>query len=230
MKFIPKLFSTPMVLPILDGRKKQTRRVINPQPSIKMGVGKWIKNSIIQMIGGQELVLGCMLKHSPYKIGDIIWVREKSCYVHLEHAHDLLVGFRERRQMIYGTDMHDDWMAYAKEKYGYKWKPSLFMPKDACRIFLKITDVRAERLQDISEEDAKAEGAVRGIYRQGPNVLKGQFQLEHNNHASYKDGFRFIWQSINGEQSWKDNPWVWVIEFERIELTEYQKQIFHSKK
>ena len=100
------------------------------------------------------------------------------------------------------------------------------MPKEACRIFLKVKSIRVERLQDISEQDAKAEGAPQGIYREGPNVEKGEFQMEYNNHASYKDGFRFIWQTINGRQSWIDNPWVWVIEFERIELTEEQKYQF----
>lgn len=174
-----------------------------------MGVGKWIKNSIIQMIGGQELVFGCMLKHSPYQVGDILWVREKSCFVLHDHAHDLLEGFKEKRQTIYGTDMHDDWMRYAKEKYGYKWTPSLFMPKETCRIFLKIIDVGVERLQDISEEDAKKEGI--------------QSWLDSI------DNFKQLWQSINGEKSWTDNQWVWVIEFERIELTEKQKNIFYNK-
>jgi len=112
---------------------------------------------------------------------------------------------------------------------GWYKRPSLFMPKAACRIFLKVKSVRVERLQDISEQDAKAEGAQRGIFRDGPNTEKGEFQLELNNHSDYKNGFQFIWQSINGKQSWEANPWVWVIKFDRIELNLIQREIFLNK-
>lgn len=81
-----------------------------------------------------------------------------------------------------------------------KWKPSLFMPKDACRIFLKVTDVKVERLQDITEAEAKAEGV----------------QVADCCHAYYH-GFSLLWQKINGKESWEANPWAWCISFEKIE-------------
>lgn len=77
-----------------------------------------------------------------------------------------------------------------------KWKPGIHMPKEACRIFLKVTEVKVESLQDISQEDAKAEGVLR------------------------VDLFRDLWKSINGPESWESNPWVWVISFERIKKPE----------
>ena len=152
-----------------------------------------------------------------YKVGDILWVREKTCYVHLEHAPDLLQGFKSKRQIIYGTDFHDDWMVYAKEKYGYKWTPSIFMAKHHARLFLKVKSVRVERLQDISEDDAVKEGIE-------PTGNMSMFNKFYKNYLpiGYTDlkpipSFQSLWQSINGKQSWSDNPLVWVIEFERIQ-------------
>ena len=161
MKFIPILFSTQMVQAIIEGRKTMTRRVMKPQPYPVTSHGasvenyyEWDASKNVSDLPFQEWVKNCHYG----KVGDVLWVREKTCFVMIEHAHVLLEGFREKRQTIYGTDFHEDWMRYAKEKYHYKWQPSLFMPKAACRIFLKITEIRVERLQDISEEDAKKEG------------------------------------------------------------------------
>jgi uncharacterized protein YhfF len=100
---------------------------------------------------------------------------------------------------VYKTDVGEDWIEYAKEKYGYKWKPSIHMPKDAARIWLRIKDVRVERLQDISDEDIRAEGAA-------------EFGC-----TTHRLNWQTLWESVNGSNSWKDNPFVWVIEFERIE-------------
>lgn len=175
MKFIPILYSTPMVQGVLDNRKDRTRRtkgleLINDRPNEFIRLDGYHQDDIPRparkyddrfyyAFTGKRSNMVTTVVHCPYgKPGDILWVREKTCYVHLEHAHDLLEGFREKRQTIYGTDMHEDWMKYAKEKYGYKWKPSLFMPKSDCRIFLKVKSVRVERLQDISREDAINEG------------------------------------------------------------------------
>ena len=92
-------------------------------------------------------------------------------------------------------------MEYAKEKYGYKWKPSIFMPREACRIFLKVTNVRVERLQDISDHDVIAEGIV----------------MEKTPFIEPCNAFASLWESINGIGSWALNPWVWVYEFKQIE-------------
>ena len=147
-----------------------------------------------------------------YQVGEILWVRETTCYVMLDHAHDLLEGARDKTQFVYKANVHSDWIEYAKEKYGYKWKPSIFMPKEAARIFLRVTDLRLERLQDISEEDAIAEGIMPILLplNQYPDYLvypEIPFENPINSFAS-------LWESINGEKSWSDNPYVWVISFE----------------
>lgn len=122
----------------------------------------------------------------------------------LDHAHDLLEGAKDRNQFVYKASVHSDWMEYAKEKYGYKWKPSIFMPKEAARIFLRVTDLRLERLHDISEEDAIAEGCPYG---------KGNGSIDY---ALGNKHFPTLWANINGEKNWDDNPYVWVISFEKI--------------
>ena len=103
----------------------------------------------------------------------------------------------------------------------YKWKPSIFMPKEACRLFLRITKIKAERLQDISPEDAKKEGVPKAIYHMGTQ----RFETVYEDHVfykngTYKSGFENIWININGKNSWEENPTVWIIEFEKIEKSE----------
>ena len=100
-----------------------------------------------------------------------------------------------------------------------KWKPSIHMPKAAARIWLKVVNVRVERLHEITEQDAIAEGAQCGIFRYGPNVCKGEYHLEINRHADYTDGFKYVWHQINGRESWDANPWVWVVELEVLSTT-----------
>jgi hypothetical protein len=99
-----------------------------------------------------------------------------------------------------------------------KWKPSIFMPKKKCRIFLEITDVRVERLQDISEEDAIAEGIKKTWIND--DIKQCRFKNYINDGKGSKspiDSFNSLWVSINGKDSWKANPWVWVYEFKVVE-------------
>ena len=174
MKHIPILFSTPMVQAILNGTKKQTRRVIKPQPD-EDGLAYHTK------IKGWFDTSGKQYKPKA-SIGDIFWVRET----------------------------FEDYMGaynYKAGKYGLlgeKWKPSIFMPKDACRIFLAITNIRAERIKDISEEDAKLEGA---------------FDMNCGIHGitDHKNGFFDLWESINGKESLNENPYVFAYDFERTD-------------
>lgn len=117
----------------------------------------------------------------PYgQVGDVLWVRET--WENYQGGYNYKAG-------KYGL-------------LGQKWKPSIFMPREACRLFLKITDIKAERLQDISRGDCMGEGCP------FPNIAKT---------TDPQKWFSELWQSINGEQSWKDNPWVWVISFEKTE-------------
>lgn len=217
--FKPILFSTEMVQAILAGRKMQTRRVVNPQPikfrtEFPIPVSDAIKDNkaLIKkgyaLLGTSGPLSGYTYGKSKYQPGDILWVRET--YIDVGEKADQYFG---------GVRFH--YKANQNFVGCWPWKPSIFMPKEAARIFLKITNVRVERLQDISEEDAIAEGVKKGIFRNGPNTIKEEFQLEFNVHGHHKDGFKFIWQSINAKKHpWESNPWVWVYEFERIEKPE----------
>lgn len=205
MKQRPILFSTEMVRAILAGRKTQTRRVVQPQPD-EDGLARHLVNRAWEDTSGNQY-------KCPYgKPGDVLWVRETCLWVMLDDAHDLLEGSRDRNQWVYKTDVGEDWIEYAKEKYGYKWKPSIRMPKDAARIWLRITNVRVERLQDITEQDAIAEGIQRT-----DAVNEWYFKAGVYNTDSQLIAFERLWQSINGSGSWNANTWVWVVEFERIE-------------
>jgi hypothetical protein len=98
--------------------------------------------------------------------------------------------------------------------YGIQWKSSIFMPRLASRIQLKITDIRIERLQGISEDDACDEGA--GVWAENPDNRPKWSDGSLNKYNNHRQAFQALWQSINGDASWNANPWVWVVEFERI--------------
>jgi hypothetical protein len=173
MKEKPIIFSTLMVQAILAGKKTQTRRVIKPQPDSR---GLRTTNVMYEDLHGREI------KFSYGQIGDILWVRETWFYAE---------GY-----FIYKADCHENYEIN-------KWKPSIFMPKEACRIRLKIINIRVEKLQNISESDASAEG-LQDYY--------GKRTPYSSNIIRYSD----LWEEINGKDSWLLNPWVWVIEFKRF--------------
>ncbi|HJV19304.1 MAG TPA: hypothetical protein VJ499_04910 [Flavisolibacter sp.] len=223
MKFIPILFSTPIVEAILVGRKTQTRRIVKPQPTkqeaveifCKEGPGSVSASDLTQA----DIEIDELFEKCPYgKVGDVIWVREtwRKYYNVDENGNtdfdkEIIEYAADNPPMIPEMD-GDGFQVFNKdgsEKF-ISWKPSLFMPKEACRIFLKITNVRVERLQDISDKDAIAEGV--------------RSRLPDNGIA--KQQFFDVWTIINGYENLMLNPWVWVIEFERVELTEEQKHKF----
>ncbi len=222
----PISFRTDMVQAIPPGHKTMTRRIMKPQPRLE---------KYSAMVGGYDNIppmarfwtpgetnnLGVEDIKPKYQPGDILYVKETCTYVMLEHAPDLLEGANS--QWIYKASVHSDWMDYAKERYGYKWKPSIFMPRAAARIFLKVTDVKAERLQDITEEDAIKEGIESKIIKSSI----GQTYIGYLNYLYdgiddimyYRNpvlSFETLWIKINGPQSWKENPWVWVYSFEYL--------------
>lgn len=189
----PILFSAPMVRAILEGRKTQTRRVIKPQPinPVDLNAFKGGGAFVDKSISGKDPLIKC-----PYgKAGDSLWVRE---------THALFGG---GSTVIYAANWKEDavsrGMDNIPEEVDWKWTPSIHMPRLASRITLEITSVRVERLQDISEQDALAEGMT---FPEG---------MEHGSNPV--DAFRGLWQSINGPESWDANPWVWVIEFKRVQ-------------
>lgn len=201
MRERPILFSGPMVRAILNGTKTQTRRVvkdINPTLLASNPEPHHIANAL----------------RCPYGLpGDRLWVRES----HAPRA-DCEVSWRAsmidginrtiKGDICYAADKNSrDWVS--------KWRPSIHMPRWASRITLEVTGVRVQRLQDISEADAVAEGieqAQPGYWRIYGRDTDGA-DMDRGARASYQS----LWQSINGPGSWEANPWVWAVSFKRLE-------------
>ncbi len=215
MNFKPILFNTEMVQAILDGRKTQTRRIIKSRhESGRFAICKNIDGQVEQICSlgwdeeNVEKDIICPYGHP----GDALWVRETWQITDFLHPEDENYGY------IYKAS--ENGRAWENNDDEWKWKPSIHMPKEACRLFLKIKDIRLERLQDISEEDAIAEG-VEKIADYGNTGYK----LYTEPDAAYSDidavySFESLWQSLNGPDSWEANPWVWVISFKCIDKPE----------
>ena len=202
MKERPILFSAPMVRAILDGGKTQTRRVVKSQPEF---VGPESLHCA-EVALWQEAV---MALKSPYgQPGDRLWVRETfqpTFAPGIKHGDaDWTTG--EGYQPRYmATDERVEWID-ADDNITNRCKPAIHMPRWASRITLEVTGVRVERLQDISDSDAWDEGidfeayTAAGGCKDAPRVAFGD-----------------LWERINGPGSWEANPWVWVVEFKKLE-------------
>lgn len=217
MKERPILFNAPMVRALLDGSKTQTRRVVKPQPSF---FGSMTNPN--QPFKTLDAGLHCPIRCPYGQPGDRLWVRESFDIIEGQTP-DYVIGVDYRAShpecspTVTGTVERfqagrDTWQWRMKDIHGMrKWKPSIHMPRTASRITLEITGVRVERLQDISEADARAEGA------RSMDVVSGRETLDPNaRQGSYVAHYKHIWQEINGPGSWGANPWVWVIEFKRV--------------
>lgn len=206
MKEIPILYSGAMVRALLDDRKGQTRRIINPQPQM-------VTDGAILPWEGDSTALLSLLQQSkracPYgQPGDRHWVRETWQHSNWPHG-----PFDEDCEIFYRADYLDDPHGPDGElspegKYR-TWRPSIHMPRAACRILLEVTEVRVERLRCIKESDARAEGVT----------------IEDRHMNGYCAGecyppairaYRELWGSLYGGGSWDANPWVWVVEFRRV--------------
>ena len=208
----PILFSGEMVRAILDGRKTQTRRIVNKKIlKINPGTGLQVCNHTWP---GKRVGNSCsecyqeLLKKCPYgQIGDVLWLRE---------AWKTMSDFDDLKPSDLVPELHKsaiDYVASGNNRWNGKTRPSIYMPRWASRISLKIRDIRVEQLQDISEEDAIAEG-LRCKFDKETTVYPKPGKLGMHPLLSAKDSFKSLWQSING--NWDDNPWVWVVEFERL--------------
>ncbi|HGM5820263.1 TPA: hypothetical protein ACKP51_003107 [Serratia marcescens] len=212
MKERPVIFNSEMVRAILDGRKTQTRRALNwkRQPYTEMAerddgsLWPWAEDGE----RGGDIWFSC-----PFgEVGDRLWVRETFMDLTgtgIEATTGKFEGFAYRADTPAGSYGDE-----VRKEYGLKWTPSLHMPRKACRILLEITAVRIERLNDISEEDARAEG-VKPAGDMLPDY-PDTFLTPKGDFATAKVAFQRLWQSIYGEESWATNPWVWVIEFKRV--------------
>ena len=218
----PILFQTEMVKAILEGRKTQTRRQIKNvllTENVKGAIDySGRKNGMYQ--GGRCIVA----KHLNYplvgildfckygKPGDLLWVRETWQESTFLAKDDPDYGY------IYRASGNG--MAWEQGDDTWRWKPSIHMPKSASRIWLMIEDIRVERVQEISEVDAIAEGIEPKIKTANPNYSRFKdYQNISGLSILPKPSFQSLWSSINGEESWNANPWVWVIQFRVLSTT-----------
>lgn len=237
----PILYQTEMVKAILEGRKTQTRRT--------KGLEKYLNDSLILVGKVNELKMKCVCKmHKDGGVtltrpsygqpGDLLWVRET---------------WAKPQNLFPPKSVKYIFKANYDKSIGVKWKPSIHMPKSAARIWLMIEDITVERLKDISEENAIAEGIeskFSGIFQEMryrdyfdgkrrekvfnlyPN-LKKQTGFGSMPWPDWRDpvtSFCSLWMSINGKDSWSKNPWVWVIKFRVLSKTgrPRDKTIFHN--
>ncbi|EAA8821680.1 hypothetical protein AHT39_001879 [Salmonella enterica subsp. enterica serovar Isangi] len=209
------IFNDEMVRAILDGRKTQTRRIMKPQPADDVARGAFPNKDAIGWISSLNHKFGSTTAHfCPYgNPGDRIWVRE-TFRVHSRATDVATLVYRASVRNSWTEQTHRVPVAVCnKPATPEKWTPSIHMPRWARRILLEITDVRVERLNAISENDAQAEGVAQ---------LRGGFWKHYQpgwtqHQLSARGSFVTLWKSIYGDESWYSNPWVWVIEFKRIE-------------
>jgi hypothetical protein len=194
----PILFNTEMVQAILKLIKRSTRRPIKGYipDDATWGYTMFTPEHCISCRGTFDSGYGEKFFKLPCEKGDILWVRETFCPNYFDNT------FKNRN--AYKAD-------YNKAQIGDivpepKWNPSIHMPRAAARIFLKVTDVRIERLQDITEDGAKAEGITYPIADASLNVVKDGYKLR----------FSDLWNDLY--KNWDENPWVWVVEFRKVEV------------
>lgn len=226
MKERPILFSASMVRAIIDGRKTQTRRVVKPQPYLdSMGNACWNGLNFGQDADGtphfQQLASPLPSSktkrvHCPFGApGDRLWVRENFQPLLADNVdwHDANYKTGEGYLASYpATDGVQEFYDMANDNaFCSRVTPSIHMPRWASRITLEVIGVRVERLQSISEADADAEGA-------DPILVPPD-----GGSRPYTEGFRSLWDRINGAESWGANPWVWVVAFRRVEQEEARR-------
>ncbi|ECB0428850.1 hypothetical protein EUV16_19505 [Salmonella enterica subsp. enterica serovar Agbeni] len=212
------IFNGEMVRAILDGRKTQTRRPVKPQPELTERSGfSW--NGVVFGSGSDDRETNRNFAHvkCPFgKPGYRIWVRE-TFRVHSRASDVATLVYRASVRNSWTEQTHRVPVAVCnKPAIPEKWTPSIHMPRWASRITLEITDVRVERLHNISERDALREGLFQ-LPASGRYCLQPGMQYFGMASRSAKEVYSWLWASIYGEESWAANPWVWVIEFKRVE-------------
>jgi len=214
MKERPILMSAPMVRAILEGRKSQTRRIVKPQPTLGSPLpaaaasGNWTwsrRGGFSFTVSNSPSGPSDIAEDCPYGApGDRLWVREKWGYKAQFFEHDAPNG----GDVVYGADGEPEGC------HGTAWRPSIHMPRNLCRITLEVTGVRVERLQDIGKDGHKAASVLaEGITT---DEIEHYRKFFHPNDCPAL-AFAALWEAINGAGSWAANPFVWVIEFKRLE-------------
>lgn len=233
-KEIPILFQTEMVNAILEGRKTKTRRMkglgnVNDKPDdwlIHPSIWKNSDGQLAAIFVNKEPSAGKEFVRMPYGgKRDVLWVRET--WVNLGH-NNCQDGAEQRNFVVYKASQNGrDW---EENMEGWRWKPSIFLKKEDSRIWLEKTNTTVERLHDITEEDAIAEGVqfyydyVLKVnrYRNYDSKLQKEYgdpSVDYPTFTTAKESFKSLWIKINGEASWDANPWLWVNEFSVLSTT-----------
>jgi hypothetical protein len=223
----PILFSAPMVRALLAGTKTQTRRIIKPQPTYIESSGRWRFPIPTAKQHGCDAVFSAsrewheyLLPHQKpwHAVGDRLWVRETlACCIDWGLFYDAHGGIGPSEKHFLRDDRAEAIVKrYSRDDETIWNVPSIFMPRWASRITLLVDDVKVERLQDISEEDAIAEGIRRNPHGNGDQWMD---YPEGSSAAGWVDpvrSYQSLWTSINGEGSWASNPWVACYRFRTI--------------
>ena len=211
----PILFSTPMVNALLDGTKTMTRRIVKFAAGFSPNWSGYVSD--VGVIYGSNNI---SVARSKYQVGDVLWVRETWQRNNLWYAENDQDGYM---CVVYKADGKTENVFLKKDRFEHQynsmsesepeWHPSIFMPKEAARILLRVTEVRAERVQNILCGDMQREGCVPAT------VTGGQYQQWQ------RDYWIPLWDSINKKRGygWTVNPWVWVYGLEKISKDEALK-------
>ena len=234
----PILFSGPMVRAILEGRKTQTRRVVAPSPGKQR---EWLTPESIASVPHGAIINGGWQMHHPRAgtrfagvdvahdspfgwikcpygaPGDTLWVREtffeeydpNTCRPYDPPRYHYRATYEGEEPYLMDGDGYLE--VTKRGEFRSPWRPSIHMPRDASRLSLRIKSVRVERLQEISQGDAQAEGLSGPMIDAELDAIVNQIGLAPSK------AFRALWESINAKSHpWASNPWVWVVEFERV--------------
>lgn len=191
----PVIFKGPFIKKIIKKEKTQTRRILSPS---------WFRCLDLEDPDDRAKAIAA----SPWQPGRRLWVRENFCFGNSEYVKK----YKQNKWMGSPDPSTAEVYYQATESYpeSLRWKPSIHMPRWACRLELKINSVRIERLNDISAADAISEGI---------DWPAAELFPECNASSKKITAFRHLWESINGSESWIENPWVWVIDFKKVAAT-----------
>ena len=224
MRELPIIMGADSVRAILDGRKTQTRRVVN-----KKALDRFKLSPSGELFGSfnesnPEWVIYPTVDDAPYRVGDRLWVKETwGVGCRPDPNSGWVDGIEYKADESYLDDIEslplrviDDQDLDKYQRAG--WNSPMFMPRWASRITLEITDIRVERVQDISEKDAKAEGISRDTAYECNGWVPSYNDPDSGGYADYIAAYRTLWDSLNAKRgySWESNPWVWVISFKQI--------------